>query len=173
MRLVWFFAVVILYSTAGHAQQKMRWKTLEDDAYSIQYPDTWELNQSGQMGTSFILFSKPVSTDDQFRENVNLLIQDLTGQNIDLDQYVSISEGQVKTMMTNGVILQSKRQQPGRREFHKIIFSADQGIFKLKFEQYYWIRNEKAFVLTLTCEASRFDEYLPDGEKILSSFKLK
>ena len=63
------------------------WKSLTENSYSINYPGNWELNKSGQMGTSFILFSPLSSEQDQFKENVNLLIQDLTGYNLDLDKY--------------------------------------------------------------------------------------
>ncbi|MBK7681894.1 MAG: hypothetical protein IPJ26_05200 [Bacteroidetes bacterium] len=41
------------------------------------------------MGTSFIIFSPLENDEDKFKENVNLLMQDLTGQNIDLDKYVT------------------------------------------------------------------------------------
>jgi len=85
------------------------WNTIKKDSYSIDYPKDWELNESGQMGTSFILFSPFTSQKDQFIENVNLLVQDLTGYNLDLDGYVEISEGQIKTMITNGKIIESKR----------------------------------------------------------------
>lgn len=47
------------------------WKLLDDKAYSIQYPESWELRQDGTGGTTFIILSKPVNAQDQFRENVN------------------------------------------------------------------------------------------------------
>jgi hypothetical protein len=149
------------------------WKTLNQSNYSIQYPATWELNQSGQMGTSFILFSPLESEQDKFKENVNLLIQDLRGKNIDLNKYTEISEGQIKTMATNSNLIESKRLKTESGEYHKIIYSADQGIFHLKFEQYYWVTNDKAYVLTFTSEQNRFDSFKETGEKILNSFKLK
>ena len=72
------------------------WKSLSENNYSINYPDNWELNKAGQMGTSFILFSPLSSKKDNFKENVNLLVQDLKGHDLDLDKYVEISEGQIK-----------------------------------------------------------------------------
>jgi len=149
------------------------WISLDENGYSIQYPGDWDLNKSGQMGTSFILLSKQSSAEDQFRENVNLLIQDLTGMNIDLNKYVEISEGQIKTMVTNGNLLESKRLNANGTEFQRVIYSGDQGVYKLKFEQYYWIKNTKAYVLTLTGEISQFDIYKETGEKILNSFRMK
>jgi hypothetical protein len=149
------------------------WKLVDHSEYSIQHPENWDFDNSGQMGTSFFVFSKQNSPQDQFKENVNLLIQDLTGNTITMDQYVAISEEQVKTMITNGNLLESKRVRSGSSEFHKMVYTGDQGIFKLKFEQYYWIRNSKAYVLTLTCEMAQFDNYKETGEKILNSFVLK
>lgn len=148
------------------------WNTVKKDSYSIDYPKDWEFNESGQMGTSFILFSPLASQKDQFRENVNLLVQDLTGYNLDLDGYVKISEGQIKTMITNGKIIESKRVTDQTLDFHRVIYTGKQGNFNLKFEQYYWVVGNKAFVLTLTCEENQFDDYKLTGEKILNSFKL-
>ena len=147
-------------------------KTLNENGYSVQYPDSWDLDKSGKMGTSFILFSKPSSSQDQFRENVNLIVQDLSGQSINLDKYVEISEGQIKTMITNGNIISSKRIKSSGVEFQDVIFTGRQGIYDLKFEQYYWISKQKAYVLTLTCEINEFEYYKMTGQKILNSFKL-
>jgi hypothetical protein len=154
-------------------KQVAGWKTFRGTNYSIQYPPKWELNQSGQMGTSFILFSPLESDKDQFRENVNLLIQDLTGQNINLDRFVEISEEQVKTMMSNSTLFESKRIKNADQEFHKMAYSGDQGVFRLKFEQYFWVIKQKAYILTLTCEENRFSDYKGIGENILNSFLLK
>ena len=154
-------------------QEIIEWKTLDQSKFSIQYPSTWELNQSGQMGTSFIIFSPLENDEDKFKENVNLLMQDLTGQNIDLDKYVEISEGQIKTMLTNSTLIESKRVKKESEEFHKIIYSGDQGIFHLKFEQYYRVIDDKALVLTFTCETDQFFKFVNTGEKILNSFTQK
>jgi serine/threonine-protein kinase len=149
------------------------WKTFDQAAYTIQYPSTWELNQSEQMGTSFILFSPLESEKDQFKENVNLLIQDLAGYHVDLNEYTEITEGQIKTMVTNAILSESVRVKNDKGEYHKLIYSGDQGIFHLTYEQYYWVMNDKAFILTFTCEQNKFVQMADTGEKILNSFKLK
>jgi len=146
------------------------WKTLTQDNYSFQYPSNWELDTSGQLGTSFILFSPQESEEDPFQENVNLLIQDLTGMNIDLDQFTAISEEQVKSLGTNSNLIESKRMKSGNTAYQKIIYTADQGLFHLQHEQYYWMINEHAYILTLTTEQHQFDNYKETGERILNSF---
>lgn len=102
-----------------------------------------------------------------------MISQDLGGQSVDLDQYTEISEKQIKTMMTNCTVYESKRMKDENGAFQKLIYAADQGTFRLKFEQRYWIENEKAYVLTLTCEEAKFSSFQPIGEKIMSTFMLR
>jgi hypothetical protein len=149
------------------------WKTLTQDNYTLQYPSSWELDQSGDMGSSFILFSPMESSLDSFQENVNLLIQDLTGMKIDLDKFTSISEDQVKTMIPNSNLIESVRLKTKSDEYHKIIYTGDLGMYHVKYEQYYWMINEKAYILTLTTELEKFDHYKETGERILNSFTFK
>jgi len=78
----------------------------------------------------------------------------LSAYDLTLDQYVEVSEGQVKTLMTDGHILMSERNTTEEREFHKMIYTGKQGIFNLKFQQFFWMLDKKAYVITLTCEES-------------------
>lgn len=149
------------------------WEILNEEDYSIQYPKDWELSQSGQMGTKFILFSALENQEDQFRENVNLISQDLGSNKLDLDQYTEISEKQIQTMLTNCTVYESKRIKNSSGEYQKLTYAADQGAFRLKFEQLYWIENDKAYVLTLTCEESTFSRFKEIGEKIMNTFTLR
>jgi len=171
-----FFINMVVCLSAQNTMQAVipnTWKTINENNYTIQYPDSFGLDKTGQMGTTFILLSKQISQQDMFRENVNLMIQDLTGKKIGLDKYVEISEGQIKTMLQSGKIIESNRIKTGNSEFHKILFTGVQGQNKLKFEQYYWVIKERAYVLTLTCEIDQFDKYKDVGEKILNSFKIQ
>lgn len=162
--------ILLLITNLTIFGQSNEWTSLDDKGYSIEYPQKWELNQSGQMGTNFILFSQLTSKTDQFRENVNLIIQDLTGHNIDLDKYVEISEGQIKRIITDGKIISNNRIKKEGTEFQKVIYTGKQGIYNLKFQQYYWVQNDKAYVLTFTYESNDFEDI---GERILDSFKIK
>ena len=149
------------------------WKSLAEDNYSLRYPEAWTLDQSQQMGTKFILFSPLSSAEDQFKENVNLILQDLEAYDLNLDQYVELSEDQVKTLIAEGNILFSERVKQGDLEFHKLIYTGKQGDFDLKFEQYFWLEDKKAYVLTFTAEKEQFEAYRATAEKILNSFQIE
>jgi len=139
--------------------------------FSIHYPATWKLDTSGKMGTSFALFSPSESEQDKFSENVNLISQDLKGHDLDLNKYVEISEGQIKTMISNSNVVESKRIKKGSSEFHKMIYTGDQGAFHLQFEQYVWVMNDRAYILTFTMEQGNSTQAI--GESVLNSFVLK
>ncbi|WGK70012.1 hypothetical protein P0082_03900 [Candidatus Haliotispira prima] len=147
------------------------WKSFAQNNYSISYPGDWELNNSGLMGTSLILLSPISSGQDQFRENINLLVHDLTGFNFDLYEYAEASESQIKAVTTDARILESRiitaTEAP---DYYKIIYTGKQGIHNLKFEQYIWVVEDKAYILTLSCEEHQFDYYQTTGEQILNSF---
>jgi hypothetical protein len=169
------FSANVQSQIAGSSEIKTEtlWKSLDEIGYGIQYPDDWDLDTSGQMGMSFLILSKQISPQDSFRENVNLLIQNLSGLNVDIDAFVKISEDQVTTMYKEGKIHESKRIENQAKKFHKLVYSGSQGPFVLKTQQYYWVENDKAYILTLTCEAAQFDSYIQTGDKIMNSFVLK
>ena len=170
MKLVSF---IILFINFSIYSQTTDWKTLNNNEFSINYPKNWELNSSGQMGTRFIIFSQLTDKNDQFKENVNLIIQDLTGYDFDLNKYVELSENQIKTMITESNILINKRITKNKKEYQKIIYTGRQGVYDLKFIQYYWLENNKAYVLTFTAEVNEFTKFKKTSENILNSFKLK
>ncbi len=178
--LVLFIFMVILSISCGQSSGKKlkteipeNWKLLDESGYSIQYPDTFELNKSGQMGMSFLILSKQTSANDLFRENINLIIQDLSGQNITLDDYVKISENQINTLISEGNLIESKRFSDKNKEFHRMIYSGKQGQLNLKWQNLFWIVNKKAYVLTLTCEVNQYDKYVSTAEKIMKTFIIK
>lgn len=171
-KYLYFISLVLSLNSFGQ-NKETSWKTINDNTYSIQYPDNWELNTDKSMGTSFILFTEQTSSEDKFRENINLSIQNLEGYNLNLDAYVAISEEQISKMVTNGIIIDSKRLNTNNTEFQKIIFTGKQGLFQLKFVQYYFVKDEKAYVLTFTCEEIQYEKYKIIVEQILESFLLK
>ena len=147
-------------------------KILKTKNYSISYPSDWTVDQTNQMGTDFIILSQLTSESDLFSENVNLIVQDLTGYDLDLAAYTQLSIDQIKALITDAELISSEKINGAENDFQKVIYTGRQGQYQLKFEQYYLVENNKAYVLTLTCEIDQFDSYQKQGEQILNSFKL-
>ncbi len=175
-----FVLMVVVFVSCGQSFGKKvntetpkNWKLLDKPEFAIQYPDTFDLDTSGQMGMSFILLSQQTSPQDLFRENINLIIQDLSGQGMSLDKYVDISENQIETMITEGHLIESKRLSDDNKAFQRMIYTGKQGQFTLKWQNLFWIEDEKAYVLTLTCEENQYDKYVSIGETIMKTFVIK
>lgn len=175
-----FFAVMIIAIACGQTSRREAvstktndWKLLNETGYSIQYPDTFELDKSGKMGQRFMILSNLTTQQDIFRENVNLMIQSLTGQNIDLDKYIYLTEQQIKTMIIDGVLIESKRLYDNNKSYHRIIYSGVLGQYSLKWLQYIWVEKGNAYLLTLTSEQSNYDKYATVGEEIMKTFRIK
>lgn len=152
--------------------QKQPVATLEKELFKVQYPNKWTIDTSRMMGSEFFIFSPKENATDKFRENVNLIIQDISGQNIDLDKYAQISKEQINTMGDGARIHESKKIKKGKSEFYKMIYDMKQGAFKLKIEQYYFVTNTRAYVLTLATESTKFANFKTVGEGVLNSFQV-
>jgi hypothetical protein len=139
----------------------------------IQYPANWELNEEGLMGTSLILLSPVLHKDDAFRENVNLLIQDLSSYPMTLDEYAKFSTSQIETMIEDGVLISSEKIEGELNQYQKVHYTGKQGPYNLKFMQYYFLIENNAYVLTFTTEIDQYEKYEAIGMQILDSYKFK
>lgn len=168
-----FIIIPILIFHTIFLSAQSDWKILKESKYSIKYPKDWKLQNPGQMGSEFMIFSPISEPGDKFRENINLLIQNLNGLNLNLEQYTELSENQIKTLISDSKIFENKRQHGKKYDYQKIIYKGTMGELKLKFVQYYWVINNKAYVLTFTAEQNQFDKYLPVAVKIMDSFEIR
>lgn len=147
---------------------------IEQPNYSFAYPANWEENLDKTLGVEFIVLSPLSSATDKFRENINLVIQDLSNYNLDLDKYTELSLGQIKNIVTNSVLIESKRiSKIDSEQYQRVIYTGEQGIFNLKFVQYYFVVDKKAYVLTFTSEQLEFDKYKEGAEETMNSFIVK
>lgn len=167
----YFAFAIILLLTSFTIPKPDAWQTVNGDGYTILCPPGWTIDSSGAVGTEYIFFAPSDSAADPFRENLNLIVQDLSGMNINLDKYTEISVDQVKTLISNSNLISSEKLQEDGLLFQKLIYTGDQGIYHLKFEQYYFIHHEKSYVLTLTYAITTFDQFQKTGEQIMSSFQ--
>jgi hypothetical protein len=172
-RLIFPLFFLTLFAYGQQMDAGDNWTQYDDSKFEMIYPSDWSKNTSGEMGMTFVFLSPLASKEDAFRENVNLVVQDLSGMDIDLQAFVEISENQVKTLITNGEILTSERQSSANGECHKLIYTGTHGVYDLRFEQNFWVIGDTAYILTFTCEEDQYDAYKLLSKQILNSFKLK
>jgi hypothetical protein len=140
--------------------------------YKLQYPASWTLDTSKSLGPAIFFFSPLENPEDKFSENVNVLIQDLKGEDINLSQYKEITDKQVKDFASDGEILESSILRKNNQEFYRITYTMSQGKFRVKITSVCFIQNEKAYLSTFSAEVDKYDAYKKTAEQILTSFKV-
>ena len=170
--LILFFlaSTLLAFSQTDTINQLDSFETKE---YKIQYPLGSTLDTSKFMGMDFAIYLQKENGINDFRENINLVSQDLNGQTISLDEFARITEKQFKAMANDLKIYESKKMKLGNKEYYIDIYGMTQGVYKLKLEQYYFIKNNKVYILTFTTKIDTFDTFKNIGEEIMNSFVIK
>ena len=110
--------------------------------YSVEfnYPKDWEIKEN-YMGTIAMIFSPQENIYDDFRENININVEDLTGMSITLEQYSNASILNLKKLITKFRVLerQSIIKLSGYPAYN-IIFQGEQGKLKLQWHSIWTIK---------------------------------
>ena len=147
--------------------------TYNADGVTLTCPAGWQMDDKGTLGTKVIFFSAPESRNDQFRENVNLLIQDLSERPMTLKEYTALSLRQINTMLSHSKLGKSKTIKTPNGEAQLLTYTSSSGIRQLKYQQLFLIIRKKAYVLTYTAEQNKFKKFLPQAKAIFDSFIVK
>ncbi|MQP24847.1 hypothetical protein GFJ94_07190 [Flavobacterium sp. LMO8] len=168
-RLLFLILLIFQISNSQSNFNKVK-NEINRNGYSIFYDSTLRLDESGRNGVEFYLFTEKENSQDNFVENINLIIQNLEGLNIDLNKFVAITEGQI---LASGELIRSKRIIVNGNECHSIIYEGTFNGLNLMFLQYNIVKNDKAYVLTYTANRKDFEKYFNEMELIMKSFKIK
>lgn len=147
------------------------WKLFQRPFFSIQYPPNWQLD-STTTAAQFFLYAPPDSDPDPYRESIHLVVQEMAGLNYDLNKYVAICETQIKSELTEGSLIESRRITDKESKYHLLTYETTKDNMRLKLFSYTWVVYEKAFLLTLTCKKENYDSTINTAKKIMNSFVL-
>lgn len=168
---------ILGFQTSSFAQKNAKshinWLEFKKDNYQLKYPESWTLDTTAKTAADFMILSPLSSDNDEFKENLNLVVQDLSGLNFDLDNFTALSEQQIQSYMEESEVIENERLKKDDREYQHLIYTAKNGGRMLRFEQYYWIINEKAYILSFTAEFDQFEKYQDLSKQILDGFILK
>ena len=160
--LLLFFLISTVISA-----QKLE-KEIKETLYSIKYSSSWKIDNTGRNSVEFYLFASPIN--ENMGSNINLLIQNLDGMNLDLTKFTEISEKQIST---NGKLISSELKNIDNQEFQELIFEANMNGKEMKFYQQYFVKNSKAFIITFTALISQYDKLEKEARIIINTFKIR
>jgi hypothetical protein len=170
--LIHLFASVSLYAQTA-STDTAQLSTIIRSSYSIAHPNTWSVDTSKTFGMDLLLRSPKSDSLDDFYENVNVFVQDLKGQGYTLMKMGLQSESQIKSLVTDVVIVESQVDSSGTEPFYRLSYKGRQGKFALTTLQRYYLKNEIGYAVTLTLITKVEDQYRAIGEKMFASFKIR
>lgn len=151
------------------------WNILERDNYAISYPKDWQSSdQKPEPSIEFFLLSDGKSQkEDQFRESINLKLENLSGQEMRLEAYTKISLDQIRSQMPRAQVISNKVIKINNLEARAVVWSAESNNgMVLKFKKTFLIHNGKAYIITFSSTEAEYDEYIEVADKIINTFNL-
>lgn len=123
------------------------------------------------MGTIVAFLAPPDADDDQFRENINVVKEDVSRfSEMTIDQYAELSKVSLTRIATDFSQISNQPTTISNIKARALTFTATQGIFKLQFRQTCLIFNNNAYVITFSAEKERFSQYESIANRIINSF---
>ncbi len=149
------------------------------DGYSLQYPDTWTIQESTEtiekVEGNVFSFTKVMiinSLDPQFKENITISLEELPNDTISLFQYTQAVKKLLPKTYTQVEILREKSLTLGKHTANQITYTATQNNITLTLIQTYLVNTQRAYVITGTTTEETFEEDKEGLQHIINSFKL-
>jgi hypothetical protein len=140
--------------------------------FRMTYPPNWTLIEN-EGGAAAIFYSPLENELDIFKENVNIVIQDLSKNPMPLKQYTKTAINQMKVVFKEGMnIVESTPTYLSGMEAHKFVFEGSGPDGDLRFMSIWTVKGETAFQFTYTALKTEWDEYKTKADKMAKSFRI-
>lgn len=141
--------------------------TDKEKGYRIDYNADWEREE---VDISIVFSSPKESEDDAFQEAVNVVVQELSSMSMTLEELTGHMEDYLAK--ANATIERSGPDTLGGESGYSLVVTGERGELELKMMQIYAVANNKAYIISYTAEADKYDKYLEEAEKMIKSFEM-
>ncbi len=164
--------LVMLISVCIRCGSNGNFKVYQNSNYriKIKYPKNWTL-QENRDGAVVVFMAPREVPVDVFQENVNIVVQDLSGQVITLQQYTATAINQLTRVFKSVKILDSGPTYWGGKPAHKVEYIMQANV-SLRLMHIWMIKGKKAYQFTFAADADRYDEYMETVQTMINSFQV-
>ncbi len=163
MKMVTFLITIICFF--GCQKDTLK---LDREDFHVSYPVGYNLDESGQEGTTFVLTAQKDNDNDIFIENINLVTKNVGG--VSFDELVKATEKEINGV---GTVIENKRLKLNGKDCLRLVIEFTQNDIDFTYIQHQLVENGKAYALTFSCEKKMLDKYYEDMNSVLMSFTLK
>lgn len=160
-------------STTNNTASSSEFKKYSDPngRFTIGYPGDWNLNDKPANAT--LQLTSPVeNNDDQFRQNLNLQIENLNGGTT-IEDYVRTNVEAVKDIVKGYKEVASMYFNRNGSKAYQITYKGKYGnmTYDVQVKQLFCVTNGKGYVLTYVSKEGERDAFETTANKIFNSFK--
>lgn len=139
--------------------------------FSIAAPAGWEKSDTSMMGQRIVFIrSAPENENDNFFENVNVIIDKTRG--LDKDAYLDRNIEMMTSSLTDFEKKKVSTKNINGIEFKSMEYSHVYSGVPLDVEVYFSFVKETVYVITCTAKKGSFSKWDPEFEKIVESFSV-
>ncbi|CAM3499396.1 hypothetical protein [Aequorivita lipolytica] len=171
--LLSFFILVTFMACSQNSLEKFS----SAKGYSFRYSmEDWKVEENE---SQTFVFNKQKKSSN-FNPNLNVLIQDLPNQSMpmSLEDYHLLTLNQIKNALGENSIQSNKNIKISEIAAKEIVYTMPPNFNnnnqpKLKLKQVYFIKNDKAYLITYTAEMNEFSNFITSANEVFESFKVK
>lgn len=141
--------------------------------FALKYPANWSFAEN-MGGAAAVFYSPKENALDIFRENVNVVVQDISHNPMDLKKYTETAITQMQAVFgTNLEILDSSPTTIDGREGHQFGFLGKGPEGNVQYMCRWTIVGTSAYQITYTATESGYPKFLKQAERMMKSFKIR
>lgn len=159
-------------TSSGQPPKTSDFLTYEDTTYKIKidYPRDWKQTENEQTVVAFV--SPKTSEDDMFSENLNLIMNDLSGQGLTLDTYTEVVKEQLLKTYDGIIMEESGTATLAGQPAYKVVYTVPSEKTTLKIMQVWIIKDDVSYVITFVADEEAYTDYMGTVQKMLNSFEI-
>lgn len=174
MKLFLIF-VTILFTTIGFGQHKPEDNSgklyISEKKYSILFPYNWHLQKSDSLQNKFMILSEKSSVNDNFIENISLLISDLGYSRVKPKTVKKIID---KKFGVSSEIISNRKVVKNGLQGQEIVYRQLMSNGSLgTILQYYFIKGRDLFILSFCSKSDEFLSYMPIFQVVYENFDIR
>lgn len=142
-----------------------------EKGFSIMVPSGWDIEEK-KMRTDLIAVSPAEGPEDSFRENFNVLVEELQ-TDMTSDEYYQKGIPLFKQFATDFAQHGSGTERIDGVEFRYDIISHRMGPLKIKVLQFLTVKKKKGYLITFSSADEKFDVYESMFKEIAKGFRFE
>lgn len=142
--------------------------------FSVEYPESWEVEEDS--GGAVVTFLSPLTSDDDpFHENVNVVVEDLGGVDVTLEEYIDAAVAQLPGIIPDIQINNEFGDVMGGQPSWILTYTGTQEGFSFTWVQEVALFEGAAYILTYSGlnEGDDYLEFRPYAIAIFQSFDFR